>query len=164
MKQSASRFSLSASVIFTNCHQKLWALTITPPPETLPLQLPELSDKIKKEKVWDSKVGFKIPYGPYTAYHFLTCDAVTNGRKVSSVFIPSRHSESMSFLGRGGHIFKQTKKAELSYFFVFVCISFFLHLCPFYSSFSQKCDDHPKSYQSIGWRHHCSQLHWRDHL
>lgn len=155
---------LSASVIFTKCHQKLWALTITPPLETLPLQVPKLSDTIMKEKVWDSKVGFKIPYGPYTTYHFLTCNAVTSGRKASSVFIPTRQSESMSFLGGRVHIFKQTKKVELSYFFCFVCISFFLHLSSFYSSCSQECDDHPKSGQSIGWRHHRPQLHRRDHL
>lgn len=105
MKQSTSRFCLSASVIFIECHQILWVLTITPPLETLPLQVPELSDEIKKEKVWDSKVGFKIPYGPHTMFYFLTCNAVTSGREVSSVFIPTRHSESMSFLGGKGAYF-----------------------------------------------------------
>ncbi|XP_022615628.1 vascular endothelial growth factor receptor kdr-like [Seriola dumerili] len=52
--------------------------------------LPHLSDKIVKEKVWDPKVGFKIPYGPYTMYNTLTCNTMVNGREVHSVYIPNR--------------------------------------------------------------------------
>lgn len=42
------------------------------------------------EKVWDPKVGFKIPYGKYTMYPFLTCSTEVNGRQFSSNYMPYR--------------------------------------------------------------------------
>ncbi|XP_051810886.1 vascular endothelial growth factor receptor kdr-like isoform X2 [Acanthochromis polyacanthus] len=53
---------------------------------------PELSEEIINGKVWDPKVGFKIPYGPYTAYSLLTCKTVVNGRKFESVYVPQRQT------------------------------------------------------------------------
>ncbi|XP_070692696.1 vascular endothelial growth factor receptor kdr-like isoform X2 [Pempheris klunzingeri] len=53
---------------------------------------PSLSEKIVKEMVWDPKVGFKIPYGPYTVYDMLTCNTMVNGRVLKSKYIPVRKS------------------------------------------------------------------------
>lgn len=53
--------------------------------------------------VWDPKVGFKIPYGPYTVYRMLTCKTMVNGREFKSVYIPSRKSESVVFLAKLAH-------------------------------------------------------------
>ncbi|XP_070769236.1 vascular endothelial growth factor receptor kdr-like [Enoplosus armatus] len=52
--------------------------------------LPPLSEKIVKEMVWDPKVGFKIPYGPYTVYSIITCNTMVNGREIQSMYIPTR--------------------------------------------------------------------------
>ncbi|KAG7225783.1 hypothetical protein INR49_014434 [Caranx melampygus] len=54
--------------------------------------LPSLTDKIVKEKVWDPKVGFKIPYGPFTAFSTLTCKTMVNGREFQSTYIPRRQT------------------------------------------------------------------------
>nr|XP_046261533.1 vascular endothelial growth factor receptor kdr-like [Scatophagus argus] len=51
---------------------------------------PPLSEEVVKEMVWDPKVGFKIPYGPYTLYNMLTCITVVNGHEYKSVYIPKR--------------------------------------------------------------------------
>uniref|UniRef100_A0A3P8SH51 receptor protein-tyrosine kinase n=1 Tax=Amphiprion percula TaxID=161767 RepID=A0A3P8SH51_AMPPE len=51
-----------------------------------------LIGEIINGKVWDPKVGFKIPYGPYTAYSMLTCTTVVNGREFQSVYIPQRQT------------------------------------------------------------------------
>ncbi|KAM3612979.1 uncharacterized protein V6R79_018245 [Siganus canaliculatus] len=53
---------------------------------------PALSDKIVKEMVWDPKVGFKIPYGPYVVYSLLTCRTEVNGREFKSMYIPTRQT------------------------------------------------------------------------
>ncbi len=77
----------------------LWALT-----EcllySLSLQIPPLSEKIVSKMSWDPKVGFEIPYGPYTVYSILTCNTVANGRQVKSLYIPKRQSESVVFLAK----------------------------------------------------------------
>uniref|UniRef100_A0A8C4HPV6 receptor protein-tyrosine kinase n=1 Tax=Dicentrarchus labrax TaxID=13489 RepID=A0A8C4HPV6_DICLA len=65
---------------------------------SLSLQLPPLSDKIVNEMVWDSKVGFRIPYGPYTSYSMLTCNTMVKGSEHKSMYIPMRPSESVVFL------------------------------------------------------------------
>ncbi|XP_044061818.1 vascular endothelial growth factor receptor kdr-like [Siniperca chuatsi] len=54
--------------------------------------IPSLSEKIAKEMVWDPKVGFKIPYGPYTAYSIFTCNTMVNGHEFKSMYIPTRHT------------------------------------------------------------------------
>lgn len=69
---------------------------------SLLLQVPPLSEKTKK-MVWDPKVGFKIPYGPYTAYNILTCNTMVNGRMFKSMYIPKRQSESVVFLAKLAH-------------------------------------------------------------
>ncbi|XP_019935437.2 vascular endothelial growth factor receptor kdr-like isoform X1 [Paralichthys olivaceus] len=51
---------------------------------------PLLSEDIVKKKVWDPKVGFKIPYGPLTTYDFLTCYTVVNGSEFQSPYYPKR--------------------------------------------------------------------------
>ncbi|XP_018515715.1 vascular endothelial growth factor receptor kdr-like [Lates calcarifer] len=53
---------------------------------------PPLSEEVVKNMVWDPKVGFKIPYGPYTMYNTLTCNTVVNGREFKSLYIPHRHT------------------------------------------------------------------------
>lgn len=55
---------------------------------------------------WDPKVGFKIPYGPYTMYSTLTCHTMVNGEKFSSVYIPQRQSESVVILAKPALIVK----------------------------------------------------------
>ncbi|XP_068596311.1 vascular endothelial growth factor receptor kdr-like [Brachionichthys hirsutus] len=40
---------------------------------------PSLSEKVLKEMVWDPKVGFTIPYGPYDMYYMFTCNTVVSG-------------------------------------------------------------------------------------
>ncbi|XP_035525018.1 vascular endothelial growth factor receptor kdr-like [Morone saxatilis] len=54
--------------------------------------LPSLSDKIVNEMVWDSKVGFRIPYGPYTSYTMLTCNTMVKGSEHRSMYIPTRQT------------------------------------------------------------------------
>ncbi|XP_069027319.1 vascular endothelial growth factor receptor kdr-like [Embiotoca jacksoni] len=54
--------------------------------------VPEISEKIVKETVWDPKVGFKIPYGPDTTYTFLTCSTVVNGQEFKTMYIPQRQT------------------------------------------------------------------------
>ncbi|CAB1454018.1 unnamed protein product [Pleuronectes platessa] len=51
---------------------------------------PPLSEKIVKEMVWDPKVGFKIPYGPFTMYLSLTCRTVVNGSEFHAMYYPKR--------------------------------------------------------------------------
>lgn len=66
--------------------------TSSPDTEVTLEGVPELSQEIKAGKQWDPKVGFRIPYGPYTAYHWLTCHATVRGLKVSSKFMPIRQT------------------------------------------------------------------------
>uniref|UniRef100_A0A665XCL3 receptor protein-tyrosine kinase n=1 Tax=Echeneis naucrates TaxID=173247 RepID=A0A665XCL3_ECHNA len=54
--------------------------------------LPPLSEKVINEMVWDPKVGFKIPIGPYTQYNTLTCNTMVKGRELKSMYIPSRQT------------------------------------------------------------------------
>ncbi|XP_042348714.1 vascular endothelial growth factor receptor kdr-like isoform X2 [Plectropomus leopardus] len=49
-----------------------------------------LSEKVKKEMLWDPKVGFKIPYESNSEYSFLTCSTRVNGRTFTSMYIPRR--------------------------------------------------------------------------
>lgn len=81
----------------TSVTKYLWALTKHLCSTLLSLQVPPLSEKIVKEMVWDPKVGFKIPYGPYTVYNMLTCNTVISGQNIMSVYIPNRQSESFVF-------------------------------------------------------------------
>jgi len=60
----------------------------------LSLQNLHSSEKINIEMVWDPKVGFRIPYGPFTLYSLLTCNTVVRGRQFQSIYIPQRQSES----------------------------------------------------------------------
>lgn len=83
-------------MIVANCQHVFSAQKITPPLETLLSQVPELSQEIKAGKQWDPKVGFRIPYGPYTGHYWLTCHATVRGLKVSSKFMPLGQSESTS--------------------------------------------------------------------
>ncbi|XP_072251611.1 vascular endothelial growth factor receptor kdr-like isoform X2 [Leuresthes tenuis] len=53
------------------------------------------SEKINKEMVWDPKVGFRIPYGPFTMYSLLTCNTVVSGRQFQSIYIPQRQTLSL---------------------------------------------------------------------
>ncbi|MEQ2180641.1 hypothetical protein GOODEAATRI_003264, partial [Goodea atripinnis] len=55
--------------------------------------IPVLSKNIAEEKVWDPKVGFKIPYGPYTMYSWLTCSTEVNGHQFLSHYFPKRHTK-----------------------------------------------------------------------
>ncbi|XP_008302028.1 vascular endothelial growth factor receptor kdr-like isoform X2 [Stegastes partitus] len=54
--------------------------------------VPHLSKAIIKGMVWDPKVGFTIPYGPYTVYTMLMCNTVVNGIEFKSVYIPQRQT------------------------------------------------------------------------
>ncbi|KAI3351635.1 hypothetical protein L3Q82_020471, partial [Scortum barcoo] len=54
--------------------------------------IPPLSETIVKKMTWDSKVGFEIPYGPYTAYSLLTCNTMVDGRQFTSMYIPTRQT------------------------------------------------------------------------
>ncbi|XP_038554737.1 vascular endothelial growth factor receptor kdr-like [Micropterus salmoides] len=51
--------------------------------------VPPLSEN---EKVWDPKVGFRIPYAPQTSYYVLTCNTTVNGHEFKSVYIPRRQT------------------------------------------------------------------------
>ncbi|XP_026213474.1 vascular endothelial growth factor receptor kdr-like isoform X2 [Anabas testudineus] len=53
---------------------------------------PPLPEDIQQKLVWDPKVGFKMPYGPYTAYNTLICTAVVNGEKFQSLYMPYRYT------------------------------------------------------------------------
>lgn len=52
--------------------------------------LPPLSQEAIQETVWDPKVGFTIPYGPYNMYSILTCNTVVNGQEFQSTYFPQR--------------------------------------------------------------------------
>ncbi|KAM9356682.1 vascular endothelial growth factor receptor kdr-like [Symphorus nematophorus] len=54
--------------------------------------VPPLSEEIVKKMKWDSKVGFEIPYGPYTVYSMITCNTVVNGQEFKSLYIPKRQT------------------------------------------------------------------------
>ncbi|XP_028271700.1 vascular endothelial growth factor receptor kdr-like [Parambassis ranga] len=54
--------------------------------------MPHLSETVIKQMLWDPKVGFKIPYAPYTMYSMLTCNTLVNGRNFKSVYIPQRQT------------------------------------------------------------------------
>ncbi|XP_030594896.1 vascular endothelial growth factor receptor kdr-like [Archocentrus centrarchus] len=53
---------------------------------------PDFSKEVEKEIVWDPKVGFRIPYSPYTTYDLLTCQTTVKGRLVKSMYIPKRYT------------------------------------------------------------------------
>ncbi|XP_012717253.3 vascular endothelial growth factor receptor kdr-like isoform X1 [Fundulus heteroclitus] len=59
------------------------------------IEQPKLSKNTDKEKVWDPKVGFTIPYGPSMMYSWLTCRTVVNGREFLSSYIPHRPPEKL---------------------------------------------------------------------
>lgn len=59
----------------------------------MPLQNPALSNDTVVE--WDPRVGFTVPYGPYTMKYKLICKAVSSGQ--ISEYIPFRMSESLPF-------------------------------------------------------------------
>lgn len=61
------------------------------------LQDPHLSEEVKKKIVWDPKVGFTIPYGPYTMHKLLTCHTTVNGRLIESSYFVKRYSEFVVF-------------------------------------------------------------------
>uniref|UniRef100_A0A665XEN4 receptor protein-tyrosine kinase n=1 Tax=Echeneis naucrates TaxID=173247 RepID=A0A665XEN4_ECHNA len=52
----------------------------------------DCTKKVINEMVWDPKVGFKIPIGPYTQYNTLTCNTMVKGRELKSMYIPSRQT------------------------------------------------------------------------
>uniref|UniRef100_A0A0S7F435 Platelet-derived growth factor receptor-like protein n=1 Tax=Poeciliopsis prolifica TaxID=188132 RepID=A0A0S7F435_9TELE len=56
---------------------------------------PPLSRETDKEKVWDPKVGFKIPY---TYYTLLTCSTEVGGIQFQSSYIPHRFSKDINDL------------------------------------------------------------------
>ncbi|XP_058505740.1 vascular endothelial growth factor receptor kdr-like [Solea solea] len=66
--------------------------TSSPDADVTLIALPLFLEKVVKEVEWDPKVGFKIPYGPYTMYHTLTCSTVVNGSEFKSMYIPSRRT------------------------------------------------------------------------
>ncbi|XP_030001567.1 vascular endothelial growth factor receptor kdr-like isoform X1 [Sphaeramia orbicularis] len=45
-----------------------------------------------KEKKWDPKVGFKIPYSSDTLHSLLTCHTRVKNQEFTSVYIPQRHT------------------------------------------------------------------------
>ncbi|XP_040903895.1 vascular endothelial growth factor receptor kdr-like [Toxotes jaculatrix] len=63
---------------------------------TLTGQHPPLSEEVLKEMVWDPKVGFKIPYGPFTSYGMLTCSTVVSGREFESRYFPKRLTQVLN--------------------------------------------------------------------
>lgn len=80
------------------CHQISMSTDITSLLYSVSLQHPPVSSKIADGMVWDPKVGFTIPYGPYTAFNMISCITVVKGRKVKSMYFPKRQSESVVFL------------------------------------------------------------------
>lgn len=121
MKLSALQFSPSASVVF-NEHHKCHYISVgtDKTPLFYSLQLPPLSGKIVNETVWDPKVGFRIPYGPYTTSLMLTCTAVVNSQRLTSVYIPKRQSESFVFFVHFASLLIQKKKKEDLFLCVFL--------------------------------------------
>ncbi|XP_038159897.1 vascular endothelial growth factor receptor kdr-like isoform X1 [Cyprinodon tularosa] len=51
---------------------------------------PKLSGDIEEKKEWDPKVGFRIPYGPYTIHTYLICKTQVNGQQYISYYVPRR--------------------------------------------------------------------------
>lgn len=65
----------------------------TSPNQTVNLiGMPSLSRDVEQEKEWDPRVGFRIPYGPYSTYNMLICVADANGQRVQSGYIPFRQT------------------------------------------------------------------------
>lgn len=56
------------------------------------LAIPTLGENIVKEKKWDPKVGFRLPYGPSAVYNIITCVTMAHGRQFKSMYIPRRRS------------------------------------------------------------------------
>lgn len=72
---------------------------------------------------WDPKVGFKVPYGPYTVYNTFICETSVSGREFKSMFIPVRQSECIAFLSKSDHWKMKTialKEMPRSHFVCFV--------------------------------------------
>ena len=71
----------------------------THPDQTPSLSLPAPPQGIDptQERVWDSRVGFKIPYPASTSYRMLTCITRVNGQKFESNYIPFRICKSLVF-------------------------------------------------------------------
>lgn len=61
----------------------------TSSPETV-VTLTATPTKDIKGKVWDPKVGFKIPYDPITDYSMLSCNTMVNGRVFGLTYFPQR--------------------------------------------------------------------------
>ncbi|XP_061581509.1 vascular endothelial growth factor receptor kdr-like isoform X2 [Cololabis saira] len=51
-----------------------------------------LQKQIIKDLLWDPKVGFTIPYGPYTMYTMFICRTVIDGRSFDSLYLPQRQT------------------------------------------------------------------------
>ncbi|KAJ8255109.1 hypothetical protein GJAV_G00201010 [Gymnothorax javanicus] len=56
---------------------------------------PRMADNIRKAAVWDPRVGFKIPYIRHTHYNFLSCVAIVNEHRISSLYIPVKRSSRL---------------------------------------------------------------------
>uniref|UniRef100_A0AAQ5XJ05 receptor protein-tyrosine kinase n=1 Tax=Amphiprion ocellaris TaxID=80972 RepID=A0AAQ5XJ05_AMPOC len=88
-----TKFSRSSLTNIRKCNRKtVHTVSSLGKQQVTGIVAPELSEEIINGKVWDPKVGFKIPYGPYTAYSMLTCTTVVNGREFQSVYIPQRQT------------------------------------------------------------------------
>ncbi|KAL6480200.1 hypothetical protein MHYP_G00112330 [Metynnis hypsauchen] len=53
---------------------------------------PPISQTIRRDVLWDPKMGFQIPMGPFESYSLITCVASIDGKKVQSTFIPLRRT------------------------------------------------------------------------
>ncbi|XP_066505151.1 vascular endothelial growth factor receptor kdr-like [Hoplias malabaricus] len=53
---------------------------------------PPMLLSIKEGVVWDPKVGFQMPIGPYDSYNFISCVTSVDGRQIMSTFIPIRRT------------------------------------------------------------------------
>ncbi|XP_029626899.1 vascular endothelial growth factor receptor kdr-like [Salmo trutta] len=84
---------LKPSTLFSYRHEATLVIPCrtTSPDQIVTLEaVPPLSKEVEQGKEWDPKMGFKIPYGPYHSYHFLTCVTSVNGQRVKSEYIPLR--------------------------------------------------------------------------
>lgn len=83
----------SAYILYTYRHETSLVIpcrTSSPDTNVTLKGKPPFSSEIADGMVWDPKVGFTIPYGPYATFDMISCISVVKGHKVESMYIPIR--------------------------------------------------------------------------
>uniref|UniRef100_A0AAY4E743 receptor protein-tyrosine kinase n=1 Tax=Denticeps clupeoides TaxID=299321 RepID=A0AAY4E743_9TELE len=88
----------TADIIYTYRHDSVLTIpcrTTSPDIDVTLESMNGFPEDVEKDKLWDPKVGFLLPYGPFHYYYYLACVTTINGKKYTSSYIPKRTTDYM---------------------------------------------------------------------